>query len=475
MMKHVSRTSIGFGLILIVSFCIRMWLTQEYYGWEESDYGNLAMIYGVWDSGFTHYDMNHMPGYYFVSALLYGVFQDSILAGKLVSMVSGMTALWCTMRLLQDIGHSRCALWVGVLLLLQPEFVLYATSSLREPLYTAFILGAVAAWRAQSAVWFAFFAVCAFSVRFEAPLFLLPVAMVGFKSWSQRLGISIAIVCGIAIWAGYCWGTYETWQFWSHAASVNVETGLSGEAANLSSWWINGFMVVVGLLWTVLPQHLGWFVLFGWLITPYIWRKSQQVLLLWGWSALMLGTWLGIAFVAQHEVQHNLYWKWMLPFIPLLSMVSVLSWTRVLPKWGMALGCIYTLVIQGDELYRQFTLSRSLYKPQLDLAKWIEANIDPTEPMILDNVPACWIRRQPQAYQLYSWFDLPAYDTPEDLLLWSREHDVHWVLYFQEEWTQAPSKAVFLSEIREYRSEQGDIQLLAEEAVYGWRWFEVTY
>ena len=36
-------------------------LIQHFWGWEESDYGNLQMVRGVFDSGFCSYDMNHMP------------------------------------------------------------------------------------------------------------------------------------------------------------------------------------------------------------------------------------------------------------------------------------------------------------------------------------------------------------------------------------------------------------------------------
>ena len=63
------------GLALLV----RIFFVQTYYGWEESDYGNLAMVYGVWESGFTHYES--YAGYYFVGAMLYALVRSSIWAG----------------------------------------------------------------------------------------------------------------------------------------------------------------------------------------------------------------------------------------------------------------------------------------------------------------------------------------------------------------------------------------------------------
>ena len=56
-------------LVIALGILWRLFLIHLFWGWEESDYGNLQMVRGVFDSGFTSYDMNHMPGYYAVAAL----------------------------------------------------------------------------------------------------------------------------------------------------------------------------------------------------------------------------------------------------------------------------------------------------------------------------------------------------------------------------------------------------------------------
>ena len=226
---------------------------------------------------------------------------------------------------------------------------------------------------------------------------------------------------------------------------MNVETGLSAEATSNWLWCQNGCRVVLGLVWFVLPQHIGWFVVLGWLITPFVWRDSTRILFVWVWGLLMLGTWLGIAFVAQHEIHHNLYWKWMLPFVPIVTMTSVFTWGRILPMWGMFVGCLVTIWTQGIELQRQFELSARIYQPQVELAQWIESEIPATESMILDNVPACWIRRQPQNYQMHSWFDLPIFQTPEDLIQWSFDNEVYWVLISRKTGLRHRVKPVFVN------------------------------
>ena len=92
----------------------RVWLMGRYAGWEESDYGNLAMIQGVLDGGFMHYDMNHMPGYYAIAAVVHAVVGDAVIAGRAVSMIGGVIALGLAVALAVRHGGIRAG-WVAAL------------------------------------------------------------------------------------------------------------------------------------------------------------------------------------------------------------------------------------------------------------------------------------------------------------------------------------------------------------------------
>ena len=116
----------------------------------------------------------------------------------------------------------------------------------------------------------------------------------------------------------------------------------------------------------------------------------------------------------------------MLPFVPLLAMTSALTWGRWLPKWAIVVGVIYTFLIQSLEGQRQFELSKSLFQPQVELARWVEENVSKDEALIFDNVPACWIRRKESSLELFSWFDVPMFLTPEHLIDWA--NNVRYVL-----------------------------------------------
>ena len=129
------------------------------------------------------------------------------------------------------------------------------------------------------------------------------------------------------------------------------------------------------------------------------------------------------------------------------------------------------LYTQGVESKRQWDLSEQLYGPQIRLAQWIESNVDPTEPLLVDNVPACWLRRDASSYTLHSWFDVPTFNTPEDLLSWAQAENGHWVLFFQEEWTQAPAKASFMKTEQTAFTLKLDRSVWSKRSQYGWKWY----
>jgi hypothetical protein len=364
------------------------------------------------------------------------------------------------------------------LLVIQPEYTLYSASSLREPLYSAFLMGALLALLRHRTLLFAMCGVLAFSIRFEAPLFLLPIGLFYLQTWRERLSFLVILFSGIGFWMIYCWNVFDTVQFWSHAAAVNVETGLGGGEENKLAWVLAGAEVLWGLLVEVLPSRIGWASLIAVFAFPYWWRTSQRGMLLWFWAMLMLGVWLAIAFVAQHEPHHNLYWKWLYPVIPGLISVASLTLQRALREFKHSYVFIAFIIgqawwVQGNELIRQYQLSETLYRPQVELGSWIEDNISPDTPMLVDNIPSCWIGRRPNEFNFHSWFDVPHFSSLEGFSTWLSDNDVKWVLYFQEEWTQAPLKAPFLKSggiINE-----GKLQLVERkrEDKYGWIWFEV--
>lgn len=470
----------------------RLMLMQRYAGWEESDYGNLAMIRGVLDSGFRHFDMNHMPGYYALGAAALALVGDTVVAAKGVSLVTGLVALVLSTWLADTLFGRKVAWLSGVLLVFQPEFALYSASALREPVYAACMLGMVACLSRERLLFASLCAGGAFLVRMDGALVVVLVLAVHALSRRGRarrlLGAWAPFLAIVGAWAVYTKLDHGTFAFWGHSVAVNVETGLGEEATSPLEWWRNGLTVSGTLGAWLLPWRIGWGIWAGWLLAllavPWTKHSPRRTWLLTG--GLMAGVWGGIGLVGQHSPEHNLYWKWLSPIVPmlvpagvagLLGLVAAIA--RRTHAW-IAPGLMALLLAQAlgsnlKETHRQVSLSARLYAPQLALGRWIEANIAPDQPVIVDNIPACWLNRHSNQRRLWSWFDVPADDGSEGVFAeFVQDESLGWVLWFKEDWTQAPVAAPFLAHGGTWEHAGVRLEERDREDEYGWIWYEVV-
>ena len=111
-------------------------------------------------------------------------------------------------------------------------------------------------------------------------------------------------------------------------ASTNIETGMGAEAISRWDWCIRGLDIVASLLFYVLPSRLGWLIFWVGSSLLFFYAKAESIWLVLGLSYGAVGVWLLIAFIAQHDANHNLYWKWMYPLIPLVGFCGVWTWWR---------------------------------------------------------------------------------------------------------------------------------------------------
>ena len=473
--------------VVIAGAAWRLFLMGRYAGWEESDYGNLAMVRGVLDGGFAHYDMNHMPGYYALGALALAAVGDAVVAARGVSMLGGLAALGLAVALTDRLYGRVAATIAGLLLIFQPEFALYASSSLREPVYAAFVLGCLTALASERMALAGLAASAAFLVRFDGALALAPAIFVhalGRPRAGRRVGAAaLPMAVTVAAWSAYCQWDHGTWRFWEHAVAVNVETGLGAEAVGPAGWALAGGAVALALVAGMLPGRVGWGVWAG--LLPAVWAvpwRRHDARRTWAVAAVcMVGVWAGIGFTAQHDPDHNLYWKWLCPVIPVivpLGVVGVLIVASRLRRAGrvaVALVVVQALAAGLIETKRQVDLSNDWYRPQLDLARWIEAEVPEGVPLLVDNIPACWINRRPNERRMTSWFDVPV--SPGDeaaFAAWLTAEQIGWVLTFREDWTQAPVVAPFLGAGGTW--EEGGVRLVerSREDGYGWIFYEVV-
>ncbi|MCB9778361.1 MAG: glycosyltransferase family 39 protein [Alphaproteobacteria bacterium] len=473
--------------IVLLAAAWRLFLGSRYYGWEESDYGNLAMVRGVLEGHFLHYDMNHMPGYYGAAALLLAVVGDTVLAAKATSFLAGLAALFLAFRLVERLAGPAVATAAGLLLVFQPEFALYASTSLREPIYAMWLLGALTALSRERLALAGLLGGMAFLVRFDGALVVGPVLALHALGRGPRLPrllrAGLPLLGIIGLYATYTWIDHGTPFFWSHAVAVNVETGLGEEATSQGQWVANGFRVAGTLVAWLLPWRIGWGVWLGLFVTlattPWLRHGLARTWVVLGLA--MLGVWAGIGFTGQHDPGHNLYWKWLCPIVPVIVPLGVVGLFRAAGRLpGAARGGLIVLcLLQAGashlkETHRQLDLSARWYGPQVELARWIEDEVDPEVPLLVDNIPACWIDRRPHDRTLHSWFDVPVPDgDPAAFSAWLRQERIGWVLWFREDWTQAPTAAPFLAEGGTWRGEGLTLVETAREDGYGWIMYRV--
>lgn len=474
-------SKIIFWCLFVLAVGYRFWLWDIFAGWEESDYGNIAMIRGVYESGFRSYDMNHMPGYYGLAALVLFFCDDAVLAGKLASTIGGSLSLLGISLLMQRMVGWGAATLLVLVLSLQPEFSLYSASALREPVYTMFLMGMIFFVLEKEWLLAGFCAAFAFGVRFEFPLVILPlIFLMWFRyGFSSIASLSIPIIGAIFLWMLYCIEVYDTPAFWAHAASTNIDTGMGAEALGRWEWFSHGTSIVYELLFALLPNRVGWIIWFGWVVAAWLVPKTSKVWLILALSYGLVGVWLLIAFIAQHEPNHNLYWKWLYPLIPVVSFCGIWGLWFVLVNQNFRIQvCAWVVIIAMtnwghiQEAQAQIQRAQILYAPQIQLAEYIEKHAPKERLLLVDNIPACWINRKVHDYRLISWFDIPvSQSNPTEFAAWLIKEDVWGVLWFREEWTMAPVKASFLSNGGTWMQNGYRLKEISREDEYGWIFF----
>lgn len=485
-------------LILCLAAAYRIYLTTLYYGWEESDYGNLAMARGVLDSNFTDYDLKHLPFYYFLSALTLSIVGDTIVATHLVSGVTGVLAVGLGYLIARRVFDEWTGRLVGLLLCFQPEFALYSSSSLREPVFTFLVLLGLFLLLEGKSKSAALATTFSFLTRFDSMAIGMPAVVwhlirrpPRLISWRHPLwGVLGVFALGIGAWTVYCGIRHDTWLFFMPTVQINIDTGGVQETIPLQERLLGGLRIDWALLTHTFPRHLSLTLYVCALVGLWQYRRDIFARTSRGTLSIYLllntGFLLGIGMVGQHEPDHNLYWKWLFPMVPYWSCfgaATLVNGVRRLPNKAMQVcigGGLGALIAAPWTHETQFQLAESykLYRPQVELARWVEANVPPDTTMVFDNIPACYVNRKPHTYRLVAWYDVPTPPADQAAFAdWLAAEHVKYVLWFKEEWTQAPVIAPFLTDrtTHELTGSQRSVTLVPHqyEPEYGFIFYSV--
>jgi len=483
---------LGLGLLALVH---RIYLTTVYWGHEEEDWGNLQVIRGIMGDPFGPTETEHMPLFTWLAAAASSLVGDPQIGAEAVAVVCGAAtvalAAWIGMRWFSP----ATGLLGGLLLCFQPESALYAATPLRESLYTMTMLGGVALIGSRRMISGALLLSFAFLARFNIAFSILPalVLWVGTRGSSEKAegnpqqasrvrgALAIAVLSAtVFAWASFYHSEQGTWSFWSGVMDRNTGNAVTdlfvGERFRAS------FGAVFGLLFIVLPLHIGWAIVPLGLLGAI--RRSDSAVtdedgVAWftlcgaGTLALLLVT----ALLSTYEWQHNLYWKWLTPTAPYFCILGVHGAKIALegllrhPLLGRALlnkfpattvGVLASLLLVGltlssyaTETARQVEASSQTYGTQVRLASWVE-DTWPEDSSILTwaySIPAAYLQRMQEHTRVLNWQDptLPS-DDPAALGAWLVKNQVGLVIWYSEEGTGGRAAAVYL--------ENGEVQQL---------------
>lgn len=481
------------GAVLALALAYRLWLSGVYAGWEESDYGNLAMAWEAWRTGLRSVRMEFMPLYYLVSGMAAGAFGDARPGTLFVSMAGGMAALAASMAVAARLFDRRVALVAGLFLVFQPEFALYSSTSLREPFFAGLLWCGIAALVHGRALLAAGLVSGSFLVRFDSLFSNMPaVAVHMLRQGRGRLRAAwrpAALMAGTVLaWSAYCRVRFGTFLFFSSPVSANLGNGgIAGIEEPLDAVR-NGAAVVFALLTYTVPKRVGWVFVVAALAGVVLVLRERRAR--WPASSLLvffaldLGFWLGLGLIGQHDPDHNLYWKWFMPVVPHFAILGafglVAAADRWLPErppvrvaaWGAV--AVATALVFARETEFQVQRSLDWYRPQRDLARWVEDHAPPGSVLLMDGIPWGWIGRRDHPFRFISWADtdLPAWDR-EALGSYIDHRSVDYVLWFREDWARPTNACAFLERAVTHRVGQYALIPLRDESDYGFVFYRV--
>ncbi len=454
----------------VVGLLYRVSLARCYYGQEEEDWGTVGLILGAYQSGLRYVETEHMPLYVDLAGLAtFLTGGDAEAGGELIAVLAGTFVVGATTFLGARWFSPLAGLVAGLLVAFQPEAALYSATTLRVSTYSAFALLGVGLIGHRRFVLAGFALAAAFLTRFDAAFVFLPALALtvqwlrqrppeGETRWTRRWE-GAAAAFGVLLLAAILWALYYqsqegTYAFWGGVGERNANWNLGA-----------GFGTLQGVLFKLLPGHLGWPLLLlvpvgAFLVLARVTAAvgpARWVLFagLLGW-----GFFFSVVVVSAYHWDHNLYWKWFSPNVPYLALLAVHGAIEALKRLARTggpamaaaavtiagIGLLGTGTVFHAQTDAQLERSDSWIGTQVRLAQWFEAEYDDDAGLLGALVPNTYLLRRPTERRVNYWHDdgIPDED-PEAFGRYLVDQRVAVVVWFREEWVQAMSAAPFLA------------------------------
>ena len=506
---RLERWSLGWAVatVTLLAFVYRLLLRRSYFGAEEEDYGNLGLILGTLQSGFTYIETQHMPLFTTLAAVVTAATKDAELGGEIVALVSGSLAVgavvWIGWRWL----HPATGLLAGFLFLFHPDAALHAATPLRISTFVLFSLVGVALIGERRPLRGALLLSLAFLTRFETAFTLFPALLLFTAASRKKRDLAGSALLGATVlgWALYYRSAEGTFRFWGDVMSRTTEGALS--MLHPETLW--------GVLIGTLPDHLGNLValavpvgLVALALDKSPLRSRRRWLALC--TAGVFGFFCLTVLLSSYAPDHNLFWKWSIastPFLMLCAAHVVVGLLRAVwnqlgvnearsAKTLVPIGLLCTLALMSVSTdYSRVTraqLDRSAqwYGTQVRLMEWIEDNYPQDVGLVADNIPATWLSRIANERRVVRWSSspteavrdaddngpngVPSGLSAEEFGTWLLDNKLSLVIVFRENNRGSLDKAPWLGELVPQKLGPAQLQPIAREEGYGFIAWQVS-
>lgn len=476
--RHAITQAVAIGG---AALAYRIWLSWRYFGWEESDYGNLKNVREVMDSGFTWFNPAYGAGYYTLAGALRLVVEDARTSALLMTIAFAVVGVVAATGVSRKLAGAPASWLVGLWLVFQPDIALEGASTLRYPVYGALTAVAVAAmvWGRSTVSYIAvgLGAMVHPVAWFNDPLpsVLAPVLDRGRRLRSVLVPLAALVGLG-ALWQLYVTTVHHEGFFITAPVRLNVESDFALRDALERTWHLTTWLV---------PRKLGW----TWLLLAGIGavasvrgvaRPGARTVLVW--SGLVVGAWTGMGFLASYDPNHNLFWARLQPVVPLLAILAAIGWAAVAgrfagaPRGATWLAWAVVLLSVAPSFFAetryQMDRSERWYRPQLEHSRWVEEHASEGAGVLTSAIPEVWLTRYTSnRVRVFAYSKLPPSlrDAPRasvgDYLL---RENIQYVWWFREDWTESD---VFVPDLAGGQTvEYGDAVAVPvdREDEYGW-------
>ena len=480
--------SLGLAALALIYRAI---LRGRYYGAEEEDYGNLGLIRGTLDSGFTYIETQHMPLFTSLAAAVTGLVGDAELGGELVAMTSGAATVGLASWLGWRWFRPHVGLLAGLLLCFSPLAALHSATPLRISLFGFLTLLGVYLAGERAPIRAGLVLSLAFLTRFDTAFTLLPA--LGLLSLSTVLSsrsrnppkwhIAAPLLLGISViaWALYYQSAEGTLRFWGDVATRTSGASPSALQPLKLLGFIEPVLLYTGLL-PLLPLPLAIYRILR--AAPGD-STRQRWFLLCGSS--VFGFLLLSVLLSTYRPDHNLFLKWMVTSLPFLFILGVQGWFGLMARhsrltpWALLVTSIVVGVSYAQTTSALMQRSEQWYGTQVEFTRWFDASYPQDIGLVADNIPATWLSRKPSSRLVVRWSwdpspnpepdegpgGVPAGLSAEAFGEWLLANRLGVVITFDEDNEGSLTKAPWLSELGIVDLGPARLEPIAREAGYG--------